>query len=364
MGYNFDSSSHRQPPVNSTPGHFSTPECTRSTPIGEKASVDSMLCVELSWKEQGVSRTSREVLLQSWKSSTKVQYRPYIKKWQDFCANRNINPVKPTAYDVVNFLGVIFETGVGYSALGTARSALSTFLVCEGRPVGEHPLVCRFMKGVFVIRPSFPRYQVIWDVKQVFKVLRKMHPPESLSLKDLTLKLVTMLALLAGQRHQTLKFLDIFNMSITADCLKFRIVDILKHTRPGHHIPELVFPAYEVEDCLCPVTYALYYLRVTKLIRMKESRFFISYVKPHKAVCTNTISRWIKFILVRAKIDMSIFTPYSTRSASSSKAGLKVQTGTILRTVGWSSERTYARFYKKKIVKEGCFAKAVLEAQK
>ena len=191
-----------------------------------------------------------------------------------------------------------------------------------------------------------------------------MHPPKSLSLKDLTCKLTFLLAILAGQRHQTLRFLDVFNMSVTIDKVKFRIGESLKHTRPGHHIPELVFPAYDIDKSLCPVTYIIQYLKVTKLIRMKESRFLVSYIKPHKRVTTSTIARWIKFILVRAKLDMSIFTPYSTRSAATSKVATNIQTSTILRTAGWSNEKTFARFYKKKIVKEGVFAKAVLRTSR
>ena len=61
---------------------------------------------------------------------------------------------------------------------------------------------------------------------------------------------------------------------------------------------------------------------------------------------------------------MSIFTPYSTRSAATSKVATNIQTSTILRTAGWSNEKTFARFYKKKIVKEGVFAKAVLRSSR
>ena len=59
---------------------------------------------------------------------------------------------------------------------------------------------------------------------------------------------------------------------------------------------------------------------------------------------------------------MSIFKPCSTRSAAASKASLKLQTGTILKTIGWSNEKTFARFYKKKIVSEGTLARAVLDS--
>ena len=263
--------------------------------------------------------------------------------------------------NVINFLAEVFDKGLGYSALNTARSAIATFLWIDGKPAGEHPLVCRFMKGVFNIRPALPRYEVTWDVSVVFKYLKKLHPPQSLSLKELSLKLVTLLALLAGQRHQTLSCLNVINMSFTEDAVKFRITEVLKHTRPGHHIPELVFPAYDIDERLCPVKYIIQYLKVTRDLRMKEKALLVSYIKPHKAVTTGSISRWIKTIMIRAGIDLSIFSPYSTRAAATSKACGEVQLGTILRTAGWSNEKTFARFYKKPIVDQGAFAKAVLQ---
>ena len=338
---------------------------SRETSSNEKPEIFGMRSVELSWEEQGISSQARDILREGWRKGTKAQYNPYIKKWENFCNNRNINPLIGSPAEVVNFLSEIFHnSGIGYSAMGTARSALSTFLSSDGRPIGEHPLVCRFLRGVFNLRPALPRYQVTWDVGAVFKILRKMHPPSSLSLKDLTCKLVTLLALLAGQRHQTLRLLDISNLSFTQEGMKIRITDLLKQSRPGHHLEELVFPSYEEDKSLCPVSYTIQYLKVTKLIRLKERRLFISYVKPYKAVTAVTISRWIKCILKRAKIDMSIFTPYSTRAAATSRAAEKVQIGTIIRTAGWSSEKTFARFYKKKILKKDSFARAVLETSK
>ena len=44
---------------------------------------------------------------------------------------------------------MLFHEGLAYSALNTARSALSSFLgVNDTEPVGSHSLVVRFMKGV------------------------------------------------------------------------------------------------------------------------------------------------------------------------------------------------------------------------
>ena len=62
----------------------------------------------------------------------------------------------------INFLAELVDSGMGYSAVNTARSALSTILVVhESLTFGMHPLVKRFLKGVYEQKPSLPRYEVI-----------------------------------------------------------------------------------------------------------------------------------------------------------------------------------------------------------
>ncbi|MPC27103.1 hypothetical protein E2C01_020263 [Portunus trituberculatus] len=56
-----------------------------------------------------------------------------------------------------------------------------------------------------------------------------------------------------------------------------------------------------------------------------------------------------------AGIDVSIFAPHSLRSVSTSKAVRTLPLATILETVGWSQESTFARHYKKPLCKQGQF---------
>lgn len=83
----------------------------------------------------------------------------------------------------------LFDAGLGHSGVNTARSALSATVTIVGCDfIGSHPLVRRL--GSFQMKPAMPRYQSTWDVKLVLDYLSEMHPPRSLSLKDLTLKIV------------------------------------------------------------------------------------------------------------------------------------------------------------------------------
>jgi hypothetical protein len=52
----------------------------------------------------------------------------------------------------MDFLQELYEKGLGYSCINTARSAPSSIIVLEGDiTVGTHPLVQRFIKRVFLI---------------------------------------------------------------------------------------------------------------------------------------------------------------------------------------------------------------------
>ena len=77
---------------------------------------------------------------------------------------------------------------------------MSLILNVEGpHPFGSHPLVSRFLKGIYETRKAQPKYKTIWDVAIVLKHLKTLEPLEELPLKDLTLKLLLLLLLATGQ---------------------------------------------------------------------------------------------------------------------------------------------------------------------
>lgn len=258
----------------------------------------------------------------------------------------------------------LFEHGLGYSAMNTVRSALSQILQTpNGVAFGELPLVKQFMKGVFQEKPSLPRYNVTWDASILLNYLKTLSPVTSLSLKMLTFKLATLMGILSAQRIQTLRYLDLRNMYLTLNMVKFSVGDVLKQTRPGKHLNELEFPAYPTDPRLCTVQVINEYITRTKPLRGTVTVLFITTVKPYKVASKNTISRWIKTTLKLAGIDLSRFKPHSIRSAAVSTATqIQVPTETILKTAGWSSHCTFAKYYKKPVRQQGELAKALLDS--
>ena len=74
--------------------------------------------------------------------------------------------------------------------------------------VGKHPLVSRFLEGVFNLRPPLPKYTFFWDVKTVLDHLSSWNSPKMLDLKQLSVKSVTLLAINCHGRSSDLTSLD------------------------------------------------------------------------------------------------------------------------------------------------------------
>ena len=89
------------------------------------------------------------------------------------------------------------------------------------------------MKGVARNRPTLPRYKNIWDVNLVLNVFRQQPLVEYLSLYDLTLRTVTLLALVSAQRCQSLHLLDLDCMTVLEDRYDFLLSGNFKQSRAG-----------------------------------------------------------------------------------------------------------------------------------
>ncbi|MES9884832.1 MAG: hypothetical protein ABW185_28635 [Sedimenticola sp.] len=264
---------------------------------------------------------------------------------------------------MLDFLTHLFQRGCGYSAINTARSALSaTGLIIDGFAVGAHPLVVRYMKGVFNLRPTKPKYSTTWDVSKVLLYIRKLSPVSSLPLKLLTHKLCMLIALTLASRSQSLHLLDVANMKkgYTGYTLCYR--HLLKQARPGSGNPVAHLQAYPADRRLCVIFVLKEYLERTQHVRNNETRLFISYVKPHKAVTSSTVSRWLREVMFKSGIDCEQYATHSIRSASVSKAQQNyVPICDILKVAGWTNAQTFARFYNKPITDSNqTFANAVL----
>lgn len=136
---------------------------------------------------------------------------------------------------------------------------------------------------------------------------------------------------------------------------------LLKHSKPNVANTVIKLMAYPVNRSLCIVTVLReYLLRTSSLRKNQQGKLLISYQKPHKEISRDTLARWVKLVLQKSEIDVSVFKPHSTRAASTSAAKqASVPLVDIMKAASWSSSSTFATYYDKYICKDS-FARGVL----
>lgn len=342
-------------------GHSEQEECAtasvncRGAPNNETHKVDGLSVIRTQLGARGISKEGTEIIMASWRPATERQYNTHIQRWTQFCCRENINPLASSVAAILNFLTHNFHRGVGYDSINTARGALSALgILVEGCRAGNHPRVNRYLRGVFNLRPSKPRYAMTWDVKSVLQKIRTMEPLHSLSLKELSLKLVMLMALTQAARVQTLHLLLLENIAFGEDSVSVLLGGNIKHCRPKFNVRTIVFKAYNQDYRLCVFRNMKEYIERTERLRgdskNADGKLLISYIKPHRSVSKDTVARWLKTMLSMCGIDTKRYTAGSIRPASVSVAKARdVPIDTIMAKAGWTQEATFSKYYNKHI---------------
>lgn len=300
-------------------------------------------------------------MIASISKSTFNQYNSCYKKWWLFCRTHQLDPHEYNFSAVMGYLYELHNSEVSYSTLNCHRAALALIFTFNNK---EQTILKRFMKGTFNIKPPTPRYSETWDPNPVLTYLEKLFPLESLSLENLTLKLVTLMILVSGHRVQTLSKISLKNIRITPQRVEVRISDKIKTSGPRRLQPFLIFPFFKEKPGLCIGSTIINYIEKTQCLRPTGcSELLLTYRKPHHTASTQSISRWIKIVLERSGIDTSIFSSHSTRHAVTSaayRAGLNIDE--IRNTVGWTkSSQAFNTFYNRPLARDPeTFANTIL----
>ena len=120
----------------------------------------------------------------------------------------------------MKFLYYLYQNGCYYSGVSSALSVLSTIVHIKGySKLPDHPLISKFMKGIYNKHPILPRYVNIWNINILLAYFEYLPGNSELTLKCLTEKLTVLLIILSGQQKQTLLAIDIDNIKIYEDKL-------------------------------------------------------------------------------------------------------------------------------------------------
>ena len=313
-------------------------------------------------ERKGFSTKSCEILLKNWRLNTQKTYKSIIKDWFSFAFVNDYCLFNPSIGEGLNYITYLFDKGVSFNRLCTIRAALSAFIFVN-IDFGNHSMVKKYFKGLFNLNPSFTVKSKIanWDANIVLSLLKDWYPYDDLSLKQISLKLAFLLAILSGQRVQTICNILISNIVFEEDkCIIF-FTNLLKHTRKGFQQEPITLLKFTNLN-LCVVNLIKVYLEKTKTIRNGTDKLLLSFQKPHKAISTETLSRWLKLIISLSGIDIKSknIKAHSTRSqATSIAAWTGMSVTTIMKAAGWSRQTTFTKFYKKRITEN--LGQAVLE---
>ena len=303
---------------------------------------------------RGISTEIARCELKSIAQTTLVGYQKCWREFSSWGSERQISYNSFCVNDVCEFLKFKFNYNTKSATLNSIRSALAFFTQGSAVALAQDPDVSKLFRYFYRTRPSFSRYNVTWDVGKVLRFLANWHPPENLSMRQLTLKTVTLIALTSSDRAQTLHALDIQYLNYVAQGLEFLVPSLLKHSRRGRPARRVLCVQWD-DPKLNVCSYVEFYLRKTFKFRLKAvnsgkekpTQFFLSH-RTGQPVKRASISRWIRQVLSLSGIDITTFKAGSTRSASvSAAARFGASAEQILSQGDWSNLGTYNRFYNK-----------------
>ncbi len=219
----------------------------------------------------------------------------------------------------------------------------------EGKLVGKHNLVVRFLRGARRLNPPRPPSLPSWDLALVLRALitAPFEPLQSVELKFLSMKTLLLTALASIKRVG-----DLQAFSVDDSCLEFGPADssATLWPRPGYvpKVPTTPFrdqvvnlqalPPEEADPALallCPVRALRQYTDRTQSFRTSE-QLFVCYggQQKGKAVSKQRMAHWIVDAITLAYEAQGVPCPLRLR-AHSTRGG----------AAGWATPNTFARFY-------------------
>ncbi len=322
------------------------------------------------WDAEVLADLPQEVALTITSARAPSTRRAYTLKWNlfvEWCSSHQEDPRRCSIRAVLSFLQQGLERRLSPSTLKVYVAAISAYHdPVEGKSVGKHNLVVRFLRGARRLNPPRPPSLPSWDLALVLRALitAPFEPLPSVELKFLSMKTLLLTALASIKRVG-----DLQAFSVDDSCLQFGPADssATLRPRPGYvpKVPTTPFrdqvvnlqalPPEEADPALallCPVRALRQYTDRTQSFRTSE-QLFVCYggQQKGKAVSKQRMAHWIVDAITLAYEAQGVPCPlrlraHSTRGVASSWALARgASLADICRAAGWATPNTFARFY-------------------
>ena len=105
--------------------------------------IDGLPLLVITLEEYNIDNTTLQFFKFSWRPSTRNNYVTHINRWALWALEQGVKVLDPPIVEVLKYLRIYFETGVGYGAIKVARCVLSLILprAKNGQTVVEHFLI-------------------------------------------------------------------------------------------------------------------------------------------------------------------------------------------------------------------------------
>ena len=114
------------------------------------------------------NNTTEKMLEASLIICTHYKYNNYIKQLTS--SSKNIGHIGES--HVLDFLSRMFDKGHAYSTTNNGKCTIATIVhISSYSSLNKHPLINKYMTGVFNLRPSKSKLSFLWDVDIFVQVL-------------------------------------------------------------------------------------------------------------------------------------------------------------------------------------------------
>ncbi len=288
-------------------------------------------------------------------------------KWNlfvDWCSPLREDPRRCPIAVMLSFLQDGLERRLSPSTLKVYVAAIAAHHdAVDGKSLGKHDLVIRFLRGARRLNPPRPHLVPSWDPPSVLSALRgaPFEPLQSVELKFLSLKTVLLAALATVKRVG-----DLQAFSVDDSCLEFVPGNshVVLRPRPGYvpKVPTTPFRDQVVNLQALPLLCSVPSVPCASMWTARRAsgpsdQLFVCFGGQQKgrAVSKQRLAHWIVEAIVLAYQARCLPCPlgvraHSTRGVASSWALARgASIADICKAAGWATPNTFARFYNLRI---------------
>ena len=111
-------------PITCSSQHLVLPGTSSKHPLYPRTKLVAFLLSKKN-RAQDIPESTKEIILASWRTTTKNRYNITYRKWQEFCSERNINNIQTFVNDVISFFSLLYHQGQGSRSICNAKSVLN-----------------------------------------------------------------------------------------------------------------------------------------------------------------------------------------------------------------------------------------------